>query len=384
MRIGVDVRALHGDQRYQGVGYYAYQLLTALARLDEANEYVLFGTAAPGGLESDLAARFRAGRYQPVWRPALPPRWAEVGDMLLVPWETLRHRVDLFFFPSLNRLAWGLPARSIVVIQDMIPLLEADLWLQTGLKHRLMYGMAARADRILTTSANTRRDVVRLLAVPESRIETVPLAADERFQPAPPDTQARVRARYSLPQPFVLYVGDMRAPAHNRRKNIEWLVEALPTLPLVQGQEVALVLAGKRGDHAVRLAQRAEELGVAERVIFTDYVPDADLPALYSAATLFAYPSAYEGFGLPLLQAMGCGTPTLALRTSSIPEVAGEAGCLVEPERPDAFRQALHDLLTDETKRANYRSQGLRRAATFSWEHTARGTLDLFHRVAAR
>lgn len=383
MRIGIDVRSLHGDQRYQGVGYYTYQLLTALARLDEANEYFLFGTAAPDGLESELANRFRTGCYLPVWRPDLPPRWAELGDMLLLPWETLRHRVDLFFFPSLNRLAWGLSARSIVVIQDMIPLLEPDLWLQTGLKHRLMYGMAARADRILTTSANTRRDVVRLLSIPENRIETVPLAADERFQPAPADEQARVRTRYGLQRPFVLYVGDMRAPAHNRRKNIEWLVDALPTLPPVQGEGPDVVLAGKRGDHAAQLAQRAEALGVAHRLLFTDYVPDADLPALYSAATLFAYPSTYEGFGLPLLQAMRCGTPALALNTSSIPEVVGEAGCLVEPEKPNAFQQALHELLTNEDKRADYRARGLQRAAIFSWEATARGTLALFHRVAA-
>jgi len=206
---------------------------------------------------------------------------------------------------------------------------------------------------------------------------------DARFQPiTDPDTLARVRNRYGLPERFILYVGTIEP-----RKNLTTLLEAYAALTSRVSNlqypisNIHLVIAGRKGWLYEGFFRRLRELGLEREVVFPGFVPDEDLPALYSAAELFVFPSLYEGFGLPPLEAMACGTPVITSNSSSLPEVVGEVGIMVEPRDVRALAEAMELVLTDEGKRREMREKGLRQAARFSWKRTAQETLEVYRSV---
>jgi glycosyltransferase involved in cell wall biosynthesis len=202
-----------------------------------------------------------------------------------------------------------------------------------------------------------------------------------RFRPAGPEALAAVRQKYDLPERFILYVGTIEP-----RKNLTALLEAYAALmerlsvcdlrPALS--DVRLVIVGKKGWLYEGFFRRLHELGLEDRVLFTGYVPDEDLPAIYSAADLFVFPSLYEGFGLPVLEAMACGTPVIASNASSLPEVAGEAGIMIAPHDVRGLAEAMERLLMDKQLRAELRARGLERAKQFTWERAAAMTLEVY------
>jgi len=286
-------------------------------------------------------------------------------------------QADLYHAPYYIRPYIGLPCPSVTTLYDIIPrrfpeeVSARARWLFDLLTH-----LAIRASRhLLTISASARDDLIAAYRIPTSRITVTRLAADPRFRPQRPEPIAAVRAKYQLPERFIL------ALASNKpHKNLVALVEAFARLGV--GRETPnpqLVIAGHWDPRYPQARVAAERLGLGDSVRFLPGVPEADLPALYSGAELFAFPSRYEGFGLPALEALACGAPVLCCDTSSLPEVVGATALRVTPT-PAALAAGLARLLADSVLRAELREAGPRRAAQFSWPSTAEATLMVYEK----
>jgi glycosyltransferase involved in cell wall biosynthesis len=232
-----------------------------------------------------------------------------------------------------------------------------------------------RARRVITISECSRRDIIRFYRLPPERVVVTPLAAGAEYTRQPPAEVARVRAAYGLPERYFLAVGNVQP-----RKNLARLVTAFGAVAAA-APDAQLVLVGRSAWRGSEVAAAITRLGLAGRVRFTGYVPAADLPALYSGALGFCYPSLYEGFGLPVLEALACGTATITSNVSSLPEVAGDAALLVAPTSAPEIAAALSRLLTDAPTRQLYAARGPARAAQFSWAQTARQTRAVYDAV---
>jgi glycosyltransferase involved in cell wall biosynthesis len=241
----------------------------------------------------------------------------------------------------------------------------------------MMPRFLAQADRIIAVSENTRRDALRLYRIDPEKIEVIAQGVESRFKPdGDPARSAGVRRRYALPDRFILCVGTIEP-----RKNLPTLLEAYAAVR-AQHPDVGLVIAGGKGWLYEGFFRRLRSLGLERLVTVTGQVPDDDLPALLNAAEVFAYPSVYEGFGLPPLEAMACGVPVLCSNTSSLPEVVGDAGLQLPPHDVRAWVEALSRVLDDAHLRETLRARGLARARLFTWDATARKTLDVYRSVS--
>ena len=232
-----------------------------------------------------------------------------------------------------------------------------------------------RAGHIIAVSEQSKRDIVEAYSVAPEKITVIYEAADPRFCPQPANTAADVRTRYGLPDRYLLFVGTIEP-----RKNLGRVLAAFERLHAERLTD-ALVIVGKRGWLYDDFFARLEGSPAKQAVIFPGFVPDTDLPAVYAAAQAFAFPSEFEGFGLPVLEAMACGTPVVCSNTSSLPEVAGDAALLVDPLEVDALTDALGRVLRDPALAADLRARGLAQAARFSWARAAEETLAVYRRV---
>jgi len=258
---------------------------------------------------------------------------------------------------------------TVLTIYDLIPLLFPG---HSSRRARLLFrwttALALRsAERVIAISEATRRDLLDHFHLPAERVITTPLAADPAFRPQPLASITALRTRYGLPEQFVLYLG-----SNKPHKNLVRLVESWK---LVNGK---LVIAGAWDERYPEARRRAEELGLGDNVLWLGPVPEANLPALYAAATLFVFPSLYEGFGLPVLEAMACGTPVVCSNRSSLPEVAGDAAILVNPLDVNALAEAIEHVLADRALRTEMRAKGLAQVCHFTWEKTAQQTLNAY------
>ncbi len=235
-----------------------------------------------------------------------------------------------------------------------------------------------KAARVIAVSESTRRDVIALCGVSPERVVVVPNGVSGEFCPADARTIAEFRRRNGLPERFILFVGTLEP-----RKNIERLLEAYARMigGRAAGDAPALVIAGAKGWFYDAIFARAERLGLADRVIFPGFVPADELPWWYRAAELFVYPSLFEGFGLPVLEAMACGTPSITSNVSSLPEVAGDAAVLVAPEDSAALAAAMARVLDEPALAAQMAAAGLRQAARFPWTRTAQETVAVYRTV---
>lgn len=260
----------------------------------------------------------------------------------------------------------------VVTVLDLICVLFPHY---QPLKPRLIAQTALRravkdADALIAISEHTKQDLMRLMNVPEDRIFVTPLAADPRFAP---QADQSALARHGIDAPYALYVG--RLESH---KNIGLLLRAFAAL---NHTEAKLVLVGTKGWLYDEMITTLKQLELEERVVVAGFVADEDLPALYTHAHAFVYPSRYEGFGLPVLEAMQCGAPVITTNVSSLPEVAGDAAILVSPDDVEGLTQALGRLFSEPNLRAEMRGRGLAQAARFSWQKTAQMTADVYRRV---
>ncbi len=268
----------------------------------------------------------------------------------------------------------GVPA--VLTVYDLIPLLFPQ---QSSRRARLMFRwtirLALRATHYcLAISEATRQDLVRHFHVAPDRIACVPLAADPAFTPQDVTRVERVRNDYGLPDRYVLYLG-----SNKPHKNLVGLVDAWSEL---QPRSEVLVIAGAWDERYPEPRRRVVKLGLEDRVRLLGPVPEEDLPALYSGAEVFAFPSMYEGFGLPVLEAMACGTPVVCSDRSSLPEVAGDAAVYCDPTQTGSIADALQRVLRNADLRQDLHKRGLARASQFSWERTARETLEVYREIA--
>jgi glycosyltransferase involved in cell wall biosynthesis len=291
----------------------------------------------------------------------------------VLPGVRLFHATE-HLLPRLTR------ARSVFTLHDTAYLAFPEhhlprnrIYLRT-----MMPRFLRRADRIIAVSEHTRRDALRHYPLDPDAIEVIPEGVEARFRPdVPPDVVAELRHRYGLPDRFVLSIGTIEP-----RKNYPTLFEAYAAV-LPRHPDVGLVIAGGRGWLDDPTFARARELGLDGRILFTGHVPDDDLPTLLDAAEVFAFPSEFEGFGLPPLEAMASGVPVVSSNAASLPEVVGDAGVLVAPRDVGAWVEALDRMLGDPSFRAGFAARGVARARGFSWDAAAERTLEVYRSVLA-
>jgi glycosyltransferase involved in cell wall biosynthesis len=270
------------------------------------------------------------------------------------------------------------PVPTLLTVYDLIPLLFPH---QSTLRARLLARGATRlalrtAQRVVAISDTTRRDFLAHFRLQPEKIQAIPLAADKAFCPQSRKTVVAAREHYGLPERYLLYLG-----SNKPHKNLERLVE---TWARLQPQSMPLVIAGAWDRRYPEARQRASALSLEEQVRWLGPVPETDLPALYSGALLFVFPSLYEGFGLPVLEAMACGTPVACSNSSSLPEVAGDAALLVNPMNTEELETAVRTALENESLRQEMSEKGLRRAQAFSWLQTAQRTLEAYRAEGSR
>jgi alpha-1,3-rhamnosyl/mannosyltransferase len=267
----------------------------------------------------------------------------------------------------------GLP--TVLTFYDLIPLyFPAYVSWRARLSFHFTMRLALRtADRIIAISEASKRDLLAAFQVDPARVTAAPLAPDPRFSPQSAATTAALRTRYALPETFLLYLG-----INKPHKNLTALIQAYARLP---ASAPPLVIAGAWDARYPEARTTAHTLDLGDRVRFLGPVAETDLQALYTAATAFVFPSLYEGFGLPVLEAMACGTPVACSNVSSLPEVAGDAALLFAPGDVPALAETLERLIEDHTLRAGLRQRGLARAAQFTWAQTAAATLGAYRKL---
>ena len=356
---------------FPGIGRYVANLAPALAaQLDPGERLLLLH--AP-----EAHARFSglAGPRVRLLSTAISP--FSLGQQLQLP-RLLREGGDVNLYHSTYYLMpYSMRLPTVLTFYDLIPLQHPEtVSRRARLLFRLTMGMALGVSaRVLSISEAARRDVLARFKLPPERVTTTQLAADTRFCPQPPDEVARVRAAYDLPQEMVLFVG-----INKPHKNLVRLIEAFGRL-VQQGSGATLVLAGPWDDRYPQAKEAAAKLPSKASVRFLGPVADADLPALYAAATVFVLPSLYEGFGLPVLEAMACGAAVACSDSSSLPEIAGDAALTFDPLNVDAIAGAIGRLLGDDELRDTLAQAGLAQAGTFTWEKTAALTLAMYRQV---
>ncbi len=365
-RIGIDARLTHYTQG--GIAQYTQHIIDELGRIDSRNDYLILHSRKD---PRNLAAAPNQRRIA-CWTPAHHrfERWALAA-------EVTSHRLDLLHSPDFIPPCCG-RFKRVITVHDL-SFLHYPQFL-TADARRYYNGQIAwaveHADHILADSEATRTDVIEMLGVPPARITTVPAAVSAHFRPVPPDEARAVVQPYGLEPGYILFLG-----TYEPRKNIGGLLRAYAALLTDLPDVPPLVLVGRRGWLYDDMFALAEALGLGERVRWVEDAEYRDFPAIYSAAAVLCMPSFYEGFGLPPLEAMACGTPVVVADRASLPEVVGEAGLMVEPESVESIADALRRVLTDPALAADLRERGLAQAVRFSWEHTARGVLAVYEQV---
>lgn len=363
--IGIDARKVQDF----GIGTYIRNLVRNLAEIDRENRYVLF-TGTPGlEILKGLPENFRLVLERaPVY---------SVRELVALSWKLFRLKLDLYHATHYV-LPAVVPGRVVVTIHDIIHLLYPEflpsrlafLYAQRMLRRSLL-----RANRIIAVSQNTKADLMHHFEVDGRKIQVVYNGVDETFRRRlPPADLERWLRDLGLRRPYLLFVGNPEK-AH---KNLDRVVQALARALKIHPFEGNLVCVGDRGSAQFKIRQRAEQCGVAERLQFLGHVAEEALPAIYQGAMLFLYPTLYEGFGLPVVEAMASGVPVITSNTSSLKEIAEGYAHLVDPLNLDAMARAIAHCMADEKHRASLAKLGLRRSQDFRWDRTAEKTMEIY------
>jgi len=372
VRIGYDITPLSSART--GVGHYCFCLLKSLLASDTGHEYVGFASGS---------------------RPPVLDELEDVLDRRRIPLPTrvMHHLWTLFRFPKVDTFLGGVDvfhatnyfvppmrrARTVVTVHDLAILVHPE-WCSPKIR-RFFPGQIARcireADAVIACSESTKSDAVRLLGVDPQRVTVAYEGIDESLAPVPRAEAARhVQSRYGVSLPYALFVGTIEP-----RKNITGLLRAFSKI--ASGVPHNLVLVGGKGWYREDIERVARELGIGERVSFVGYVSShRELAAFYSAADLFVFPSLYEGFGLPILEAMSCGCPVVTADSSSMPEIAADAALCVDANSDAAIAEAIQRVLGDPALKESLVARGLERARQFSWRKCAETTMNVYERLA--
>jgi glycosyltransferase involved in cell wall biosynthesis len=367
--VGVNAHLLSLAEGYRSAGItsYIFHLLRHLPGIAKEMEYTVFLSEKRYVGEPGL--QLQRSRL-PTNLPPVRILW----EQALLPWIVQREALDLVHTTAfVGPLASSCP--FVVTVHDLSFLFFPQSFRSLRRSYlRVFARMSVRqARRVIAVSESTKNDLVKIYGISPAKIDVVYNGVDASFQPLPADRVASFRQQNRLPDRFILFVGTLEP-----RKNIVRLIEAYAKLPK---ERLPLLLVGGKGWFYDEIFARVEALGLTGEVHFVGFVPAEDLPLWYNAADLFVYPSIYEGFGLPPLEAMACGTAVITSTASSLPEVVGKAGRLVDPTDTDALAGAMAQVLGNRDVQQELEAAGLVQAAGFSWESAARGTVDSYRRA---
>jgi glycosyltransferase involved in cell wall biosynthesis len=370
MRIGMDTRILS----WSGSGPWRYlcNLLKELARIDQDNEYFLFsdknesasGIAWSNMKKIMIRSCFKGHVADPVW------------NNMLLPVALRRNRIDIFHSPY-NILPLVKICPSIVTIHDVaFEIYPEDFPIADRVYLKMFTCLAAEAaDIVIVPSTHVGMNVAQIYKIPESKVRVIYEAADEIFRPMDKqEAKERIAQEYGIENDFILYVGFVRP-----RRNVLTLLKAFHRLRKQYNLRHKLIIVGKNlgSIDFLNFVKSDQE----KELIHFNYIPDKDLPLLYNAAEIFVYPSLYEGFGLPLVEAMACGTPIVASNSPPMPEIVGDAGLFVDPLDVSQMAQTIYEVLADENLRSNLREKSLKRSLLFTWKKTAEKTSSLYKEI---
>jgi glycosyltransferase involved in cell wall biosynthesis len=366
MRIGIDARLVYYSQA--GIAQYTLRLIQGLAEIDQENEFFILQSRKDQHIIVDQPNFRRVSLWTPSHhRLEQTALRVEISHLDL----GVLHSPD--FIPPFQR-----NCKSIITIHDLAFLLYPHFLTKESARYYGQIDQAVkRTDHIIAVSESTRQDTIRLLGAPEHKITVIYESANPIYRPVNDQEALKwTKSKYHITNDFILFVSTIEP-----RKNLPTLLKAYRQLLDSYKANVKLVIVGRRGWLSEEVLTLVDKLKLTSNVLFLGRVPVEDLLHLYNAAQLLVQPSFYEGFGLPPLEAMACGTPVVVSNVSSLPEVVGDAGLLVDPEDVSELTVAIWRILTDEALRADLIVKGRKRAQRFSWEKTAQQTLELYQRI---
>lgn len=379
MRIAINANlvSFSGTYRQAGVSKYTELLVNNLAQVDPTDEYLIYFGNGPHPASFAAAPNFRLVRSRfNTEKPLTRIAW----EQFIAPFRLLWDRPALLHCP-VNVMPLLALSPSVITIHDLGFMRFPERYRRAKrlYLHALTALSAKRAKHLITPSEAVRQEVIRLLKIKPERVTAIAEGVSEDFKPYPSAEVEKFRREKGLPERFVLYVGTLEP-----RKNLPLLIRAFArwrTENPAESDGVRLVLGGAKGWFYEEIFRLVEQFGLSDTTDFPGYLREADLPLWYNSARCFVYPSVYEGFGLPPLEAMACGCPVISSDASSLPEVVGEAGILVKPDDETGLTAALDRLLTDDAAWSVYRERGLAQAARFTWPEAARQTLRIYRQV---
>lgn len=377
MKIGIDIMSLlFHEPTASGIQYYTENLINNLAIIDRKNEYILYGYSWHNYYSEIKKLSFLSYPNFTLRLRKIPGKMIKFLYKCNIPFEFLFGTIDIQHIFSPQTLCFG-RRKKVITVHDLTYELFPQ-WHTRGniLRYKNTYISALKKmDRIIAVSENTRNDLIKLYKIDPKKIKAIYEAPDEIYRPTEDLKRfAQIKRKYDLPDRFILFVGVIEP-----RKNIVGLIEAYHQL--MGSIQQKLVIVGKKGWLYEDVFKTVERLNLKKDIIFLDYIPKEELVFLYTACDLFVYPSLYEGFGLPPLEAMACGAPVISSNTSSLPEVIGDAGILIAPTNIEDLSTSMYKVLTDENLQEAMKLKGLERAKLFSWKKAAQETIKIYEEV---
>lgn len=371
MKIGIDARAAKW-YRGTGIGTYTYQLINCLNRIDNINNYLLF---TPDNSKCTISLKNNF-KINSITKKLGGDFWNEIN----IP-NILEHRdIELYHIPQNGvGLPYDKKCNFVITLHDIIPYkmpeTVSDRYLKIFSDQIPM--TVSQCDGIITVSNHSKKDIIEAFKFPEDKIYVTPLAAEDIYRPLNKKLSKNIiKEHYSIDTDFILYVGGF-----SPRKNIIGLIESFSKVLHSYKKNLLLVIAGKKGKSYDTYKKRVEQLNISDKVIFPGFISIDHLPYLYNASELFVYPSFYEGFGLPPIEAMSCGVPVIGSNCTSVPEVLGNSGLLVDPNNIDELSNSILKILNDKNLKKNLIVSGLMRSSELSWEKTAKQTLSAYNKT---
>ena len=361
MNVAVDARNLIGSRT--GVGRYLQKLLEDFTEISDDSFFIYSHDVIVEKIEHD--------RYHYKVLSGHPLVWKQ----LLMPVHQLRYNYDLVFVPTYSSPVFY-PGKVLLTIHDLIFTKHPEWanWKQAVRFRAIVPKTAKFADRIIAVSEATRKDIIELTGVSSTKIDVVYLGVEDKFRSLTEDTLNIFRDKYNIRYPYILHVGSIHP-----RRNIKRLCQVFRRLKEEKKINHHLVLAGLDLDHTSQLSSYLE----LPDIHWVGYVPEEDLVGFFNAADLFIYPSLYEGFGLPVLEAMACGTPVITSNVSSLPEVAGDAALLIEPDDEEDMMRAISRILSEKSLAREMAEKGLERSKQYTWEKTSEQTLQIIQSMGS-